>query len=388
VARLDIPAFIKQLLARADWQILLCGQGDDLSFAKKATALARAADAEISTEEIMDALTRPQFQVELLEWPPVGWSPVGKMSGAGPTMIKWAWFGKEPIDTPFFDDAFRAVKSRPINRIACIVTSLDTLVAGASEVVPMPLAGLIFHMSRCGSTLLGRMLSVPAHHLLLSEPEPLDVAISLASQPGMRWDDAIVLLRAMVAAMARPCGPGGQMLFLKCDAWHIRHLPLFRSAFPETPWLYLFRNPSEVVVSHLREPGRHVVPGQISLPMVPPKEMDGLNRENRIALSIAPLGASAIQHRPLGAGLFVDYARLLKDGFSMIERHFQLAFSQKDRAAIAAVSQFNAKNPRIAFSSDSAEKRKGANAEILSAVAMYLDPVHQKLLALSDADAR
>ena len=50
---------------------------------------------------------------------------------------------------------------------------------------------------------------------------------------------------------------------IKLDAWNIGELPLLRECFPDTPWLFLYRDPLEIAVSHLRRPGMHMVPGMI-----------------------------------------------------------------------------------------------------------------------------
>ena len=38
------------------------------------------------------------------------------------------------------------------------------------------------------------------------------------------------------------------------DALPSKQLPLFRAAFPKTPWIFIYRDPVEVMVSLLRKP--------------------------------------------------------------------------------------------------------------------------------------
>jgi hypothetical protein len=63
----------------------------------------------------------------------------------------------------------------------------------------------------------------------------------------------------MVAALGQ-ARAGESRLFLKLDCWHVRDLPLFRRAFPDTPWVFLYREPVEVLVSHLRRRGVQMIP--------------------------------------------------------------------------------------------------------------------------------
>jgi len=51
--------------------------------------------------------------------------------------------------------------------------------------------------------------------------------------------------------------------FIKLDAWHVRSLALIREAFPQTPWIFVCRDPVEVFVSQLSRPGRLALPGAI-----------------------------------------------------------------------------------------------------------------------------
>lgn len=41
----------------------------------------------------------------------------------------------------------------------------------------------------------------------------------------------------------------------------LRQLPLLRAAFPHTPFYFLYRQPAQILASHLRQPGPQMVPG-------------------------------------------------------------------------------------------------------------------------------
>ena len=47
------------------------------------------------------------------------------------------------------------------------------------------------------------------------------------------------------------------------DAWQIHSLPLIRAAFPDTPWVFVYRDPLEVMVSQLARPGTLNIPGAL-----------------------------------------------------------------------------------------------------------------------------
>jgi hypothetical protein len=50
---------------------------------------------------------------------------------------------------------------------------------------------------------------------------------------------------------------------VKLDSWHIHDLPLVRAAFPDTPWIFLEREPAEVEASQELSPGMHGAPGMM-----------------------------------------------------------------------------------------------------------------------------
>ncbi len=126
-------------------------------------------------------------------------------------------------------------------------------------------------MSRCGSTLLSQMLAALPEHVVLSEAGPLDTVLQLHfREPSVTDEERIGLLRAMMSALGQPRTGRERRLFVKLDSWHTLHLPLIRRAFPGVPWIFLFRNPVEVLVSHRRLRGGQALPGVL------PPELFGL----------------------------------------------------------------------------------------------------------------
>ena len=63
----------------------------------------------------------------------------------------------------------------------------------------------------------------------------------------------------MVAAFGRRRGGRERHYFIKLDSWHTLALPLFRRAFPSVPWVFLYRDPVEVLVSQMRQRGAQTV---------------------------------------------------------------------------------------------------------------------------------
>lgn len=376
-SRHELTAVAHQLLAQPD----LCRRLDAFD---RPDAFLQALSAELGADSgfgsIQQAYHSGGLVLRLGHWPPAGWLPIGQTGDCAADDMAWAWFGDEQVNAPFFDDAIRTARYRPINRFVRIITSFDCLIEGHNAVDPVPLSGLIFHMSRCGSTLVANMLGAIATHLVYSEPQPLDVAIADASRPGVSTERAVALVKATVAALGRRRATGASRLFIKCDAWHIRALPLLRMAFPQVPWLYLFREPEAVLASHLAQPGRHMVPGIVVPPLV---DAQGLSREIYMVKALQAVGEAAVDHWSLGGGMAMDYDDLVDDGFRKIAVHFGFEPSVEDRAALDCKRRANAKYPDQQFSGDAVGRLSLINAELRLACNTHLQPVHAQLLTLA-----
>lgn len=182
--------------------------------------------------------------------PGPGWYPAA-IEGAE---MVWQYLGDAEFSEPFFEDTLRKHHRRPVRR-----TPLAALREMADALPP---SALIFHASRCGSTLLMQMLARLPGVRAISEPPALDSLLArLLAAPG---DDDLPLLRGLVAALGQQQN-GTQHLFIKHDSWHLAALPLMQRAFPGVTCWFLHRDPAEILRSHQKERGSQMVPGLVNL---------------------------------------------------------------------------------------------------------------------------
>jgi hypothetical protein len=284
-----------------------------------------------------------------------GGLPYALSARDGRTCLEWMDTGERPLSEPFFDDTVRLCLRTPYARFSRRMAPLDSAAAGAAP------AGFIFHMSRCGSTLAVRMLHA-AGYRVVSEASAIDQAIV-----GNVRD-----LRGVVAAFG-----GGAPYVVKLDAWHIHSLPRICEAFPETPWVFLFRDPAEVLVSLMRSPGRHSLPGAIGPEILGlPSEDITLPRFEWTARVLAALCRSALAHR---GGLFVDYRRLPDAAQNAIAPYFGLALNEAQVERMREAARMDAKQPAAAFTPDAGEKQREGRqfAELIASV--ELDRLYEEL---------
>ncbi|HSS25481.1 MAG TPA: hypothetical protein VLL82_14015 [Mycobacterium sp.] len=147
------------------------------------------------------------------------WTPVRlDFSGPAPT-VDWADLSAERFVDPFFDQTVARWASGPGAR-PLVRTGLEALLALDSEPSLEP-AGMIFHLSRCGSTLVSRLLGTLPGVVVAAEPAPLNALLGLDPD---RVDEAglVRVVRLLVRALGR-CRHGDERrLVLKCTSWNIR----------------------------------------------------------------------------------------------------------------------------------------------------------------------
>ena len=309
------------------------------------------------------------------DWPCDGWLPTAIVPASGGAVIEWLHFGGAPLDAPFFEDSIRAARRRPFNRLVQWRTPLAEL-ATAAPALTAP-DGFVFHMSRCGSTLVAQMIGAVAGTRVVSEAAPIDAVVQVArSHPDPVGPACVALLRAMVGALGRGGGPGGAYV-VKLDSWHTLALPLFRAAFPDVPWIFLYREPVEVMVSQMRMRGLQTVPGAIGDPYdIPP----GLSVESHVGRVLAQIAEAVLDHDRSNR-LLVPYADLPDAVAARILPHFKMVATAEDRAEMAAVATRDAKRPGTPFSADGAHKRAEASPAVAAAAITHLASSHRRLAA-------
>jgi hypothetical protein len=245
----------------------------------------------------------------------------------------------------------------------------DMIAASESQRAP---DGLIFHMSRCGSTLAAQMLAALPNSLVLSEPSVLDEILQLTLPSGTQA--AVNALRATAAAFARH---GGRPYVLKLQCWHALALPVYRRAFPQTPWIFLYRDPVEVLVSHMREPSAQILPRIASRG---PLEIDNGDRDaDSCARQLSIVCAAAARAIPLGGGIPLAYAQLPAAVERIVLPHFRIAADAPARAAMTQCAARDAKAPQRTFTADAAEKRAAADPSVEAAAARHLAAIQGEL---------
>ena len=201
--------------------------------------------------------------------------------------LNWTLYKDKPQSAPMYQalvmksptcrgDSVVQVDLLEIMQQVYIYDDYDQEEISNKKVNLMDISGFIFHQSRCGSTWVSNMLQSmdTTHHRVYSEPDPpAHILIHLLdgkdqdkledtkddhdfNQPRQRQtslasEQAIILLKDVVYLMRRTNNAIEKRMFVKFQSTMSRHIDVIQKAFPDVPWLFLYRDSVEVMMSYL-----------------------------------------------------------------------------------------------------------------------------------------
>lgn len=306
------------------------------------------------------------------------WTP-GRVfiNSEGSLMVDWIFLGRERFVDPFYNDTLEICLRQPFNQLFRRHTPIEFLgeICGKSESVTP--TGFIFHVSRCGSTLVSQMLAALEKNIVISEASVIDKII----RADVSEEKKIIWLRWLFGVLGRKRFEREENLFVKFDSWSVLDLSLIEKAFPEVPWIFMYRNPVEVIVSNIRQPGAQMIPAAIEkiFPNLNLYEILQFSTEERFARTIAAFCEAALENGVGTHGKFINYTQLPETVTGGINEHFGAAFSDEEIEKMKAASKFHAKTPRQEFTPDGEEKRKEANEKVIYFAEKFVQPPYEEL---------
>lgn len=176
---------------------------------------------------------------------------------------RWLYTGDTKFIHPFFDETISQCRRDPVNRHPQRPFSdLDIMKEWSQQIDCAPVKALIFHVSRCGSTLLAQQLSLDEKNIALSEVPFLDELLRWGFRKKQEKKAAEYFLAALRFYSAKRNG-NETSVFIKTDSWHLHFYGQLRQLFPTIPFIILIRRPDEIIRSQNKLPGLQSVPGLI-----------------------------------------------------------------------------------------------------------------------------
>lgn len=309
------------------------------------------------------------------------WTPIRVALESGGPVVEWCHTEGVDFDDPFFDQTVERCLRHPFRLLFRRTTSMASLVEWTDRhPAPAP-SGFVFHGSRCGSTLIMQMLAATGSTVCISEPGPVDTILRGArSLPEVSTQDRVAWLRAVVAALVQPRRPGQRHAVVKLDAWSVFELPLVRAAFPEVPWIFVYRDPAAVLVSQLRRRGYHMIPGALAeadVGLEPGAAMQ-LSPEEFAAAVLGRIYAAGLDGHVPGRSLLVHHGELPGAVTASIAPLFGIDVDD-DLEAVAAAAGRDAKNPALAYEDDRASKERRATPAVHEAARRWASAAYRDL---------
>jgi hypothetical protein len=243
-------------------------------------------------------------------------------------------------------------------------------------------AGLIFHVARCGSTLISQLLKTHDNLVVYAEPLPFNELLL----PPHKWPrhELVAALRSLGDAFARHAH---KPYVLKFSSWNTLFCDLLAEAFPASPWVLSLRDPVEVGVSLIRQPA-----GWMRDADGPAKVLgkyigaeDAAQSPEEFVARLYGAFCDAACRLDASRGRLVRYETLPAAVWEIVATHFSQSVDDRQRERMAQAARINAKAPvgkAAEFAADAATKQAAASVALRQAIESFARPPLQRLESL------
>jgi hypothetical protein len=270
-----------------------------------------------------------------------GWSPVDAVVVDGRPGLLWMEMSGVSLAEPFFEQT--VARARRENR-AERFTEFDVLLQLEKELKSVAPTGFIFHSSRCGSTLVANACRAISNSIVLSEANAIDKLIARfitdADNP-VKESLYSVFLRGVVHALAQPHTEDVRHLFIKFACCSFAQLERIKRIWPSVPWLFLYRDPVETIVSNIKDVPSWLIDNDrrvlASITHTTPAEVAAMSLEELCARTIGSLYSTAYNLAD-GNSMLLNYNQLSVPVIGRLLNFFHIDPSTEELETIARTS--------------------------------------------------
>jgi len=312
--------------------------------------------------------------MENLNHPLFNWIPVKLIEKDNEIYFEWIYLADIKYADPFFDESIAKCKSHDYNsKQFKVVSTLENLIEWSNGLISVELKSLVFHVSRCGSTMLSQSLATSSENIMISEAPIID---QILRSDLFSLEKKSLLIKSVMQLLGQKRFPQQQHLIIKLDAWHIFKASYLRSIFPDIPFALLYRNPTEVLKSHQKMMGMHMVPNLL------PSEIFGISVKEVHDLSFQQYGGLVLEKYFQG---FLDFYKTdqnvvmlnYNEGMKAVVEKFigfiKVDYSNDEVEKIYDRLKRHSKNENAVFAGDQFKE------ETLQIDFSKLDVLHEKL---------
>jgi hypothetical protein len=314
-----------------------------------------------------------------------GMMPVDAVVVDGRPGLRWMDMSGVSFAEPFFQQTVERAKADGSSRRE-LFTEFDVLLQLEKQLDSVQPAGFIFHSSRCGSTLVANACRAVNNSIVLSEANTIDKLIArFITDPGdVKTSLYSVFLRGVVHALAQHRTGNEEHLFIKFSCCSFAEIERIRRIWPNVPWLFLYRDPVETIVSNLKDVPPWLLDNDrrvlASIVGATPGEVADMHLEELCARTIGSLFSTA--HRHVNEkSMLLNYKQLSVPVISSVLNFFKVSPSTAELESIERASQVYSKETAgtRAFVLDTDAKQKLASGAVREAAAKWATEPYELL---------
>jgi predicted RNA methylase len=293
-----------------------------------------------------------------------GWIPQKVMYKDHQEQIVWYHMDGIRFTNPFFDDSFSLSSPKRQSSWEELQTVAKEIRSAGKAIEP---SGFIFHTSRCGSTLVSQALALFEENIVLSEAQLIHEALSVDYNIELSSKEKLELLKDVITLLGQKRFPYEKRLFIKFDAWSIAELDLIQEAYPDVPWIFLYRDPIEILVSQNRKRGFFTVPGVLKGKLLNevPKETHFNDYHKIMIEKIFETAVEKIQqYQDDKKCMVINYEQLHQNLLFKVFKLFGMDLSPENQQLIEQRLKFSSKKPQASFQNDTVQKQQEASDDL------------------------
>ena len=291
-----------------------------------------------------------------------GWLPVDAVVVDGRPGLMWMEMSGVSLAEPFFQQTVdRARRENRAERF----TEFDVLLQLEKQLESVEPTGFIFHSSRCGSTLVSNACRAVSGSIVLSEANAIDKLIARfitdADNP-VKESLYSVFLRAVVHALAQRRTGHERHLFIKFACCSFGQLERIKRIWPAVPWLFLYRDPVETIVSNMRDAPPWLIDNDRRVLSSIIGDTSEMSLEELCARTIGSLFSTAYKLANANS-MLLNYNQLSVPVIARVLNFFNVSLSSEELETIARTSEVYSKevSGTRAFVADVDAKQKLAS---------------------------
>ncbi len=291
-----------------------------------------------------------------------GWLPVDAVVVEGRPGLMWMEMSGVGLTEPFFQQTVE--RARRDNR-AERFTEFDVLLQLEKQLDSVEPTGFIFHSSRCGSTLVGNACRAVSNSIVLSEANAIDKLIArFITDADNHVKESLysVFLRGVVHALAQRRTGNEQHLFIKFACCSFAQLERIKRIWPNVPWLFLYRDPVETIVSNMRDVPPWLLDNDRRVLSSIIGDTSEMSLEELCARTIGSLFSTAYKLANANS-MLLNYNQLSVPVIASVLNFFNVSLSSEELETIARTSEVYSKevSGTRAFVADVDAKQKLAS---------------------------